>query len=134
MADWIESIWNLPLQQLKTYLHYHNAYGHQIWQGGDLAWGAPTHKVTRTFYHAIFRNHVANENHFLSTTRVPVATKLGRMVTHLDGLLTIKSHDPLIIYLHQHSVMANKLGGMETYLEVLLTINHFDKQKRSYLY
>ena len=29
MVDSSESIWNLPLQQLKTlYLHYHNAYGH----------------------------------------------------------------------------------------------------------
>ena len=31
-----------------------------------------------------------------STTRVPLATKLGRMVTYLDGLLPIKSHDPMI--------------------------------------
>ena len=29
--------------------------------------------------------------------RVPIATKLGSMVTYLDGLLTIKSHDPLIM-------------------------------------
>ena len=27
-----------------------------------------------------------------------MATKLGRMVTYLDGLLSIKSHDPLITW------------------------------------
>ena len=37
-----EGIWNLDLQPLKTsYLHYHNAYGHQTWQGGDLPRGTP---------------------------------------------------------------------------------------------
>ena len=30
-------------------------------------------------------------------TRVPMATKLGRMVTYLGKLLPIKSHDPLIM-------------------------------------
>ena len=36
---WIEvSILNFPLQQLKAlYLHYHNVYGHQTWQGGRVA-------------------------------------------------------------------------------------------------
>ena len=61
MADWSESIWSLPLQQLKTlYLHYHNAYGHQIWQGGDLPWGAPIHKITWPFDHVILQDRVTN--------------------------------------------------------------------------
>ena len=31
------NIWNFAFQQLKAlYLHHHNAYGHQTWQGGDL--------------------------------------------------------------------------------------------------
>ena len=29
---------------------------------------------------------------------MPMATKLGRMVTYLDELLPIKLHDPLIIW------------------------------------
>ena len=33
----------------------------------------------------------------ISTTAVPMTTKLGRMVTYLEGLLPIKSHDPLIL-------------------------------------
>ena len=27
---------------------------------------------------------------------MPMATKLGKMVTHLDGALPLKPHDPLI--------------------------------------
>ena len=41
------------------------------------------------------QDHVTNENH-ISTTRVPMATKLFRMVTYLDWLLPLKLHDPLI--------------------------------------
>ena len=29
----------------KLYIHYHNALGHQILQGGDLPSGDPTHSV-----------------------------------------------------------------------------------------
>ena len=43
------------------------------------------------------QNHVTNENH-ISTTRVPMATKLCRMVTYLDWLLPLKLHDPLIMW------------------------------------
>ena len=43
--------------------------------------------------------HVTNENNYFSTTTpLLMATKLGRMVTYLDGLLPIKSHDPLITW------------------------------------
>ena len=57
MADWNESIWNFPLQQIKTlYLHYHSAYGHQTWQGDDLPWGAPTHKITWHFDHMVLQD------------------------------------------------------------------------------
>ena len=38
-----KTMWNLALQQLKTlYLHYHNAYDHQVWQGGYISRDAPT--------------------------------------------------------------------------------------------
>ena len=30
--------------ELKTYLHYRNAYGHLTYQGGEISQGAPTHK------------------------------------------------------------------------------------------
>ena len=34
------------LDKFKTYLHYCHVYDHQTWQGGDIPWVAPTHKVT----------------------------------------------------------------------------------------
>ena len=42
------------------------------------------------------QDHLRNYNHYISITRVPMATKLGKMITYLDWLLLIKSHDPLI--------------------------------------
>ena len=27
------------------YIHYHDAYGHKVWQGCDLPWGGPTHEA-----------------------------------------------------------------------------------------
>ena len=58
MADCNESIWNFLLQQVKTlYLHYHNVYGHQTLQGGDLPWGAPHHKSIWPFDHVVLQVH-----------------------------------------------------------------------------
>ena len=89
-------LWNRLLQPLKAYLHYHNAYGHLTWQDSDLPWGDPIQKVTRPFDHVIFRNHVTNWIHYISTIRVPVATKFDMIVTYYDGFLPIKSHYTLI--------------------------------------
>ena len=77
------------------YLHYRSVYDHQTWQDDDLSWALPTHKITRPFKHVFLRNHVTNWKH-ISTAAVSMATKLGRMVTYLEGLLPIKLHDPLI--------------------------------------
>ena len=41
MAYLSKSIWNPALQPLKTHLHYHNGYGHQTWEGGNLHEGLP---------------------------------------------------------------------------------------------
>ena len=54
-----------------------------------------------------------------------MTTKLGRMVAHLDGLLPIKSHDPLIMYIYISTstvLITTKLVRVETYFEGLLTI------------
>ena len=37
-----------------------------------------------------------SRHHYVSTTTELIATKVGRMVTYLEGLLPIKSHRPLI--------------------------------------
>ena len=57
--------------------------------------GLPNHKVTQRPYHVVLQIHVTNKNH-ISTIRVPTVTKLRRIVAPFDGLLHIKSHNPLI--------------------------------------
>lgn len=89
-------MWNLALQPKNiSYLHHHNNCGHQTWQGGDLPWGAPTHKAKLPFDHVVFQDQVLNYK-YISTIRVPIATKLNSVLTYLDGLLHVKSHDTLI--------------------------------------
>ena len=40
--------------------------------------------------------HMTNKNHYISSTTVPLTTKLGRMMTCLDGFLPKRSYEPLI--------------------------------------
>ena len=72
-------------------------------------------------------------NHYISSTRVPMATKRDRMVTYFERLLTIKSFYALItwsckvtwqkIFISITRVpMANKLGRIMTLLDGLLPI------------
>ena len=103
------------------YLYYQSAYGHQTWQDGNLTWRAPTHKVKQRLDHMVLQVHVTSKSHYTSTTRVLMATKLGSMMTYLDGLLPIKSHDPVIswlceiswptktIYLQYHSAYGHQI-------------------------
>ena len=56
MADLNQSMCNLALQlQQPSYLHYYNVFGNETWQGGDLPWGAPTHKIKWAFYYVVFQ-------------------------------------------------------------------------------
>ena len=55
------------------------------------------------------QDHVTNENHYISFTRVVMSTKLSRMINYLDGLLLRNAQDPLItldklksLYLQYH--------------------------------
>ena len=73
-------------------------------------------------------------NHYISTIRVSMFTKLGRMVIYLDGLVPITTHDCLITWsckitwqtktiISPSTVpMVTKLGRMVVYLGGLLTI------------
>ena len=47
------------------------ACGYQTCQDGDLQWGPPTHEHTWPFDHEIFW-----DQHFISTSQVPITTKL----------------------------------------------------------
>ena len=100
--------------------YYHRTYSHHSWQNGNLPWCTPAYKVTWAFDHVVLRDHVRKWNHYISSIKAPMATKLGRMVTYLDFLLLIKSHDPLIMwsckimwklksfYLHYHSAYGHR--------------------------
>ena len=104
----------------------------------DLPWGASNHKVTWCFDYMVWRYHVTNWNHYISTTTVLVATKHGRMITHLDGLLFIKYLDHLILWSSEVTwpsktiistmavPMTTKLDRMQTYLEWLPPIKLLD--------
>ena len=83
--------------QLKSlYHHYYSAYGQQTWQHDNLPCWALAYKVTWVFDQVALRYHVTNWNHYVFTIRVPMAKKLSRMVTYLNGLLPIKPHGSLI--------------------------------------
>ena len=83
----------------KTYLQFHNAYGHQTWQGGVLPWGAPTHKVTWPFDHVVLRDHLtklktlnlqdknAYDHHILQNGNFPA----HKILWHFDHMV-LKDH------------------------------------------
>ena len=70
---WSRGLARSPEKRKLLYIRYLSAYGHKIWQEGNLPRWAPTYKVIRLFYHVIFQVYVANRNLNVSTTRVPSA-------------------------------------------------------------
>ena len=88
---------------LKTYLHYHNTYGHQTLKGGELPWGALTNKITWPFNHVALQDHVTNSIPYNSNTRVVMTTKLGTMVAHLNGLQWAATHK--VTWLFDHAIL-----------------------------
>ena len=89
---------------------------------------APNHKMTQHSVHVVLQCHLANKNHYISSTRV------DSMVTYFERLLTIKSFYALItwsckvtkkkiLYISITRVpMANKLGRIMISLDGLLPI------------
>ena len=80
---------------------------------------------------------MTNVKYITSTTRMPLANKLGMMVTYVDGLLPITPYDPLITWSSKttwHSrtisttivLIATKLGRMVNNLEEVLPITLLD--------
>ena len=144
MADLSESIWNLVLHLLKTlYLHYHNTFRHQNCRGGVLKWVAPTHNVTWPFHHMVLRDNVTNWKHYIFTTRVPMAIKLGRMVTYRNDLRSKKSEESCVkqehLNLHYHDEydyqtwqIGDLLWGatidlVTWFFNHMINVNHCDK-------
>ena len=116
------------------YLYNHSVYCHQTCKDGDLPLRAPNHKIIWCSHHAVLQGHAANENHYISNTRVFNAlikwsckitwsgfhvtlwvgahqgfisttrgslAKLGTIITYLDMLLIVKSHDILTTWSSQ---------------------------------
>ena len=73
-------------------------YGHQIWQGGNLPWGAHTHKVIWSFDHVVFWDQVTNLNYYISISRMPLTTKLSKMLDYIELLPPIESHKPSMMW------------------------------------
>ena len=82
----------------KPYLHNQSAYGYQTFQDGNVPWLAPALKVTWPFDHVVLGDHVRNWNHYISTTTMPMTTRVGRVVTYLEWLLPVMSHDHMITW------------------------------------
>ena len=74
------------------------SFGHVILQDKMVIYlkRAHDHKVTQRSDHVVLQNHLINENQHVSTNRVPMATKLDKMVTYLNEFLPIKSYEFLI--------------------------------------
>ena len=87
-----------PEKPITFYLHCHSGYGHKILQGGNLPSWAPTHKIIWPFDHVVLWDHTTKKSHFISTTTVPMATKLSRVVSYLQALQTIKLYHAFITW------------------------------------
>ena len=70
----------------------------QTCQDGSSPWLAANHKVMQNFDHVVLSGHVTNKNHYISITREPWASKLGRIMTSFDGPLPTMSHNSLITW------------------------------------
>ena len=98
-SGWSERIWNLLLPPLRRlYLYYHNAYGYQTWQGGDLPWRALAHKVIWHFNQVVVGRSRDKLKSLYLPYKVSMARKLGKTGTYLEGLLPLKSHDAMITW------------------------------------
>ena len=81
-------LWGHVTHEKNFYLHFHNTYGHQTWQTGNLRWGNPTFKVTSPFDYVVTCHMKKN---YICTSAIPMFTKLGRVVTCRGGTPNSKS-------------------------------------------
>ena len=78
------------------YLHFCKTYDHQILQEVTST-GFDSNEAIQTIAGDVITSRWRDKlKKYISTTEVSTPTNLGRLVTYLDGLLPIKSHDSLI--------------------------------------
>ena len=99
LQDSLITLSNEITWQIKTYFQYQKAYDHQTWQGGNLLWMAPAHKFTWSFDPMVMQHHMTNQIYISSTK--PMATKLERIVTYLEGRLPMNSHEALTMWSYE---------------------------------
>ena len=69
----------IKLQDLLQVLRDHviSVFGHQTWQDDNLHWWTLVHKVIWSINHMVLWDHMATQNHYISTTTMPITTKLA---------------------------------------------------------
>ena len=105
----------------KLYLHFHYTNAKQKCDGdddGDLLWEISIHKFKWSFNYEVSWDRVTNWKSYISFSRRPMGTKLGKIMTYREKLSTIWSHDPLIVWLHDHLIVC--LGRVAAWAEALL--------------
>ena len=76
-------------------LHFYKTNDHQMWhQQVHLEELTQIRPIKQLLLMPSYQNYVTNEK-YIPSTKVSLASKLGRMVTYLDRLLPIKVHDPI---------------------------------------
>ena len=106
-SGWSERIWNLLLPPLKRlYLYYHNAYGYQTWQGGDLPWRALAHKVIWHFKQVV----VGRSRDELKSVYLPYQSLFGQE-TWEDGDLPWGASTPKITWRYDHVVLWDHMAN-----------------------
>ena len=81
------------------FLHFTKTNNHQTWQNGDLLWAASSQKVTWPCHRVVLKSYITNQKHYISSaTMLIMTTKFSRVVTYLEDLLPIKSHEPFITW------------------------------------
>ena len=74
--------------KLKTlYLHYHNVCDHFV-RMVIHHWRGPTHKLPWLLDEVILWGQLANEIHYISTCRGPMDTKLSKLLTYHERVMS----------------------------------------------
>ena len=128
---WLRHLARSHEKQKLSYLYYQIACGRQVWQEGNLPWWAPTQMSHDPLikWSCEITQKIKTIISWLSQCLWP---PIGRIVTYLKWLLTIRSFNALLtvsckvtrdkriqLYLYYRSPKIPKLGRMIIYLEGL---------------
>ena len=97
-------------------LQYRSVFGQLSWQNGDLPWRTPTYKVKWPLDHVVLQNYVTNCDHYISTTIVLIATKVGRLVRYLEGILPLMYHDSWVMRPYEITWETNYISPLPQHL------------------